>query len=99
MADEMFAHLDWAVLAHGEAGTGKELIAPANHQASPPRQHHFVALNCTEIPEALLESEQFVANGPQEDGQERLQSLQDWICELLIKKQNLRESLAAATTN
>jgi hypothetical protein len=34
---------------------------------------------------------------PEEDLQEQLRILQEWICELLIKNQQLRESLASAT--
>jgi len=47
------------VLISGESGTGKELVAHILHELSPRGQRAFVAVNCSAIPESLLESEIF----------------------------------------
>jgi transcriptional regulator with GAF, ATPase, and Fis domain len=47
------------VLINGESGTGKELIARAVHVNSPRREQAFVKVDCTTLPEALIENELF----------------------------------------
>ncbi len=47
------------VLLCGESGVGKDLIARAIHHHSPRRDKPFVKINCTAIPENLMESELF----------------------------------------
>lgn len=56
---KLVAETDSTVLIRGESGTGKELLAIAIHKASTYRNGPFIPVNCSAIPENLLESELF----------------------------------------
>jgi len=56
---EQVAPSSASVLITGESGTGKEMVARTIHELSPRRLHEFVAINCSAIPETLMESELF----------------------------------------
>src|SRR6476469_7488788 len=56
---ETVAPTNSTILITGETGTGKEVVARAIHHNSSRRAHRFVALNCSAIPETLLEAELF----------------------------------------
>ncbi len=55
----MVAVRDTTVLVTGESGTGKDLVAQEIHLISPRRRQPFIVVNCSAIPEALLEAELF----------------------------------------
>lgn len=56
---EMVAPSTASVLITGESGTGKEMVARSIHNLSPRKNKPFVAINCSAIPETLIESEIF----------------------------------------
>jgi DNA-binding NtrC family response regulator len=56
---EQMAPVSSTVLIQGESGSGKELVAQAIHDLSPRRGKPFIAVNCSALPDTLLESELF----------------------------------------
>lgn len=59
MMVENIGKVDTSVLITGESGTGKELVVQALHHESPRRNKPLIMVNCTAIPDTLLESELF----------------------------------------
>lgn len=56
---ELVAPTDATVLVEGESGAGKEVIVDGIMRLSGKRHHPFVNINCSAIPESLIESELF----------------------------------------
>ena len=56
---DKLSRVDTSVLIRGESGTGKELVAQALHFNSPRKDNRFVTINCSAIPDTLIESEFF----------------------------------------
>ena len=59
LSAQHYASSNSTILIRGETGSGKELFARAIHNASSRRNNIFLAINCTAIPDTLLESELF----------------------------------------
>ncbi len=58
-AARLLPHPDATVLLAGATGTGKELLAQAIHEGGPRRGSPFVPVNCSALPDHLIESELF----------------------------------------
>ncbi len=56
---DKLSRVDTSVIIRGESGTGKELVAQALHFNSSRKDNRFVTINCSAIPESLIESEFF----------------------------------------
>lgn len=56
---QQVARTDLNCLIRGESGTGKDMVAREIHRLSPRHEKPFVKVNCTALPEQLLESELF----------------------------------------
>jgi len=56
---EQASKVDSTVLVYGETGTGKELLVKSIHRSSKQGEGPFIAVNCSTVPESLIESELF----------------------------------------
>lgn len=59
MKVDMVAPTDFTVIIQGESGTGKEVIANLLHQKSLRKDNAFIPIDCSAIPETLIEAELF----------------------------------------
>ncbi|MCD4654857.1 sigma-54 dependent transcriptional regulator [bacterium] len=57
MAVQAAQYSDLTVLIQGETGTGKEMVARLIHESSPRYNRPFIEVNCSAIPESLMEAE------------------------------------------
>ncbi len=56
---EQVARTNFTVIIEGETGTGKELVAHFIHKGSPRKDSPFIPVDCSAIPDTLIESELF----------------------------------------
>ena len=79
LVDKVGASGGTTVLLRGESGVGKEVVAQAIHARSDRAEFPFLEINCTALPEALLESELFGhERGAFTDARERKQGLMEF---------------------
>lgn len=71
MLGQKAAGVDFPVLLLGESGTGKELFAQMIHETGQRAKEPFIAVNCSSIPENLIESEWFGYEGGSFTGAQR----------------------------
>ncbi len=57
LAKQAASYSDMTVLVQGETGTGKEMVARMIHENSPRHKGPFIEINCSAIPETLMEAE------------------------------------------
>lgn len=79
LIDRVAASDGTTVLVRGESGVGKQIVAQAIHARSARRDYPFLEINCTALPETLLESELFgYEKGAFTDARERKKGLLEY---------------------